>query len=244
MSSSIFDHPILQDVLPLLHGNKDMVSSITMSVMSGKYHHHHSSSTSSDSTPLPPQKKIVVTFSSPNHDQIKEALQSGGACEFDVKTVFLQKIIHIDFYAILMCDLDDLVDKKVAFNIKDVGLSSSTMQLDLVTSVLIRVRAFKTVQMAQLTHLSLRVSGIGLSANDSIVLKRPYIDDHPNEVRPPFTCYMLKDKCSILYHEANTLYWAKALLQMTYWFVDQCCQGCTGTTTFQGSLACALLMLD
>ncbi|KAI6022620.1 hypothetical protein EDC04DRAFT_2575120 [Pisolithus marmoratus] len=31
---------------------------------------------------------------------------------------------------------------------------------------------------------------------------------------------MLKDECSILYCKANTLYWAKALLQMTYWFVD------------------------
>ena len=54
--------------------------------MSVKRHHHHSSSTSSGSVTLPPQKKHVASvFSSPNCDQLKEALQSGGACEFDAK---------------------------------------------------------------------------------------------------------------------------------------------------------------
>ncbi|KAI6009123.1 hypothetical protein EDC04DRAFT_2906734 [Pisolithus marmoratus] len=94
------------------------------------------------------------------------------------------------------------------------------MQLDLMASAVIGVRAFKTAQMAQLTLLPLRDSGIGSSANHSIVLKRPYIGDYPNEARPPFTHYTLKDECNILYHKANALYWAKALLQMTYQFVD------------------------
>ncbi|KAI6152545.1 hypothetical protein BKA82DRAFT_3946032, partial [Pisolithus tinctorius] len=30
----------------------------------------------------------------------------------------------------------------------------------------------------------------------------------------------LQDESNILYHEANALYWAKALLQMTYQFID------------------------
>ncbi|KAI6030149.1 hypothetical protein EDC04DRAFT_2605443 [Pisolithus marmoratus] len=111
---------------------------------------------------------------------------------------------------------NELVDKKAAFNMRDVELYSGTMQLDLSASVVIGVRAFKTAQMAQLTLLPLRDLGIGSSANHSVVLKRPYISDYPNEARPLFACCTLKDECNILYHEANTLYWAKALLQMTY----------------------------
>ncbi|KAI6163399.1 hypothetical protein EDD17DRAFT_1507387 [Pisolithus thermaeus] len=182
VASSIFDHSILWDALHLQHENKDTALPISTSVMSGKCHHCHSSSTLSSSTPLPPQKKVTMTFSSPDHDRIKEALQYGGACEFNVNTVFQQKILHMDFYAIPTCDLDKLVDKKAAFNIKDVELSSGTMWFDLSASVLIGVGAFKTAQIAQLTLLPPRDS----------------------------------DECSILYHEANALYWAKALLQMTY----------------------------
>ncbi|KAI6020374.1 hypothetical protein PISMIDRAFT_104415, partial [Pisolithus microcarpus 441] len=37
--------------------------------------------------------------------------------------------------------------------------------------------------------------------------------------------YTLKDKSNILYHEANALYWAKALLQMTYQFIDGAIEG-------------------
>ncbi|KIO01737.1 hypothetical protein M404DRAFT_149449 [Pisolithus tinctorius Marx 270] len=62
--------------------------------------------------------------------------------------------------------------------------------------------------------------GIRSSPNDRIILKRPYINDHPVEVKPPFTRYALQDESNILYHEANALYWAKALLQMTYQFID------------------------
>ncbi|KAI6143627.1 hypothetical protein BKA82DRAFT_3983794 [Pisolithus tinctorius] len=36
---------------------------------------------------------------------------------------------------------------------------------------------------------------------------------------------MLQDESNILYHEANALYWAKALLQMTYQFVDHAIEG-------------------
>ncbi|KAI6095603.1 hypothetical protein EDD16DRAFT_1444016, partial [Pisolithus croceorrhizus] len=32
--------------------------------------------------------------------------------------------------------------------------------------------------------------------------------------------YTLQDESNILYHEANALYWVKALLHMTYQFVD------------------------
>ncbi|KAI6002395.1 hypothetical protein F5J12DRAFT_894162 [Pisolithus orientalis] len=200
MSSSTFDHPILHDVSHLWYGEKDMVLPTNSSVMSGKCHHHHTSSSSSSSTPLPPQKRSVKTFLSPNCNQIKKALQSGGASEFNLKTVFWQKVIQVDFYPILTHDLNDLLNASA--------------------DLIIRVRAFKMAQIAQLNLSPLRDMGIGSSPNDHIILKRPYIDNHPAEVKPPFTCYALQDESNILYCEANALYWAKALLQMTYQFVD------------------------
>jgi len=40
---------------------------------------------SSGSAALPPLKKHATTFPTPNRDQLKEALQSGGASDFDDK---------------------------------------------------------------------------------------------------------------------------------------------------------------
>ncbi|KAL4065803.1 hypothetical protein V8B97DRAFT_1874809 [Scleroderma yunnanense] len=66
----------------------------------------------------------------------------------------------------------------------------------------------------------LRDLGIESSLNHCIVLKRPFISNDSTEVGPSFTHYTLKDETNILYCKANALYWAKALLQMTYRFID------------------------
>ncbi|KAI5998324.1 hypothetical protein F5J12DRAFT_784910 [Pisolithus orientalis] len=219
-SSSMFDHPILHDVAHLWDGEKDMVLPTNSSVMSGKCHHRHTSSSSSGSTPLLPQKRSAKTFLSPNCNQIKKALQSGGASEFNVKTVFWQKVIQVDFYPIQTHDLNDLVSEKAAFNIRNADLCSGKIRLNASADSIIGVGAFKMAQIAQLNLSPLRDMGIGSSPNNHIVLKRPYIDDHPVEVKPPFTHYALQDKSNILYRKANTLYWAKALLQMMYQFID------------------------
>ncbi|KAL4067819.1 hypothetical protein J3A83DRAFT_4374152 [Scleroderma citrinum] len=187
--------------------------------MSVKCHHHHSSSTSSGSgIAFLPQKKHV--FSSPNCDQLKEALQSRGACEFDVKRVFQQKIMQIDFYPIPTCNLNELIHMKMAFDIKAADLLSGNIQLNISANSIIGIGAFKTAHSARLTLFPLTHSGIGSEPNCEIVLKRPYIDDHPAEPGPLFTCYSLKDESNMLYCEANVLYWAKVLLKMTYKFID------------------------
>jgi len=53
----------------------------------------------SQSAALPPQKKHVASvFSSPNCDQLKEALQSRGACEFDAKKGKSDEVFDIVTY--------------------------------------------------------------------------------------------------------------------------------------------------
>ena len=211
---------------------------MAINTTSVKRHHHHSSSTSSGCAPIPPQKKLATNvFSSLNHNQLKKALQTGGASDFDVKTgktsfcmkmwtahwrntVFRQKILQVDFYPIPTCDLEELIEAKKAFDIQGAELFSGNVRLDLSLDAVIGVGAFKMAQVAKLMLLPLRCSGLGSQPNHDVVLKRPYIDNHPMEPGPPFTCYTLKDESNILYREANVLYWAKSLLKMTYEFID------------------------
>ena len=109
----------------------------------------------------------------------------------------------------------------MAFDIKTAELFSSNIRLDRSTDAILGVGTFKTAQSAQLTFLPLTRSGMGSSPNHKIVLKRPYINNFPDEpAGPPFSRFTLKDESNILYREANVLYWAKALLKMTYEFID------------------------
>ncbi|KAI6030256.1 hypothetical protein EDC04DRAFT_2898402 [Pisolithus marmoratus] len=151
------------------HRNQDAVMSTSTSVMSSKCHHRHSSSTSSGSTPLHRNQQHVQwfhpTFSPPNHDQIKEALQSGGTCEFNLKTVFQQKIIQVDFYAILTRNINDLVAKKAAFDFRDADLSSGNIWLDVSANALVRELGC--------------LSTIALSSNDhTLMIGPPQPDPH------------------------------------------------------------------
>lgn len=182
------------------------------------------------------QKKpaaINQVFSSPDHDQLKAALQTGGTSDFDVKQVFWQKVIPIYFYPIPVCDLGELVRAKVVFDINSADPFSGNVRLDVSNAAVIGVGAFKTAQKAQLNLSPLRQSGLGSRLNHDVVLKRPYIDDHPAEPGPPFTRYTLKDESNILYREANVLYWVKALLKMTYDFIDCAVQGAEASPPFE-----------
>jgi len=138
-----------------------------------------------------------------------------------MSAVFWQNIMQVDFYPIPVCNLDELICTKMAFNIKTAELFSSNIRLDHSTDAILGVSAFKTAQSAQLMLSPLTRSGMGSSPNYEIVLKWPYINDNPEEpAGPPFSWFALKDKSNILYREANVLYWAKALLKMTYEFID------------------------
>ncbi|KAI6003924.1 hypothetical protein EDD15DRAFT_2360189 [Pisolithus albus] len=189
----------------------------------------------SSAPPVSPKKPMTVNqvFLSPDHDQLKAALQTGGASEFDIKQVFRQKIIPIDFYPIPTRELHELIHAKVAFDINSADLFSGSVRLNISNAAVIGVGAFKTAQKAQLNLSPLRKSGLGSQPNHDVVLKRPYIDDHPAEPGPPFTRYSLKDESNILYREANVLYWAKALLQMTYDFIDCAIRGAAESPPFK-----------
>ena len=130
--------------------------------------------------------------------------------------------MQVDFYPIPVYNLNKLIRTKMAFNIKMAELFFGNIRLDCSTDAILGVSTFKTAQSAQLTLSPLTCSGMGSSLNYEVVLKWPYINDFPaNEpAGPPFSRFALKDESNILYREANVLYWAKALLNMTYEFID------------------------
>ena len=108
---------------------------------------------------------------------------------------------------------------KTAFSIKEAELFSGGIRFESSTTSIIGVGAFKTAQLAQLMLSPLRQSGIGSLSNHDIVLKGPYIEQ-VSSPELPFNRYILKDESSMLYREVNVLYWAKALLKMSYDFID------------------------
>jgi len=130
--------------------------------------------------------------------------------------------MQVDFYPIPVYNLNKLIRTKMAFDIKMAELFFGNIRLDRSTDAILGVSTFKTAQSAQLTLSPLTCSGMGSSPNYEVVLKRPYINDFPaNEpAGPPFSRFALKDESNILYCKANVLYWAKALLKMTYEFID------------------------
>ncbi|KAG6370500.1 hypothetical protein JVT61DRAFT_11413 [Boletus reticuloceps] len=107
---------------------------------------------------------------------------------------------------------------------------------DISEAALIGYGGFKTAQLAQLTLSPLRPNGIGSEPCQDIIVKRFYIpskkadqlpavndpkDDPKRSLAKRFPRLSVPDELEKLYREANILYWAKSLLQLTYDFIDR-----------------------
>lgn len=165
----------------------------TIPSTSAKRHHQHSRSTSGSSTWSPPPKKPTkATFTSPDWNELREALKGGGAMDFDVKrgkwyygyncarysccnVAMKQKVEPINFHPIPTLDLDQLTGEKVAFDVNSAKVFSGNVRLNLGADTVLGVGAFKTAQAAHLMLSPLRPSGLGSRPNHPIVVKRFYI---------------------------------------------------------------------
>ncbi|KAF8430638.1 hypothetical protein L210DRAFT_3417461 [Boletus edulis BED1] len=74
----------------------------------------------------------------------------------------------------------------------------------------------------ELTLSPLRPTGLGSIPSQRIAGKRPLINPSTGPPKPPLFWTSIGDETQWLYHEANILYWAMALLDFTYRYVDQC----------------------
>ncbi|KAG6372507.1 hypothetical protein JVT61DRAFT_7613 [Boletus reticuloceps] len=157
------------------------------------------------------------TASIPNRDDLKQALLSGGATDIDVQTVLKQKVERVDFYPIPTCDITELIAGKVAFDIESVEPYPATLRFSRSKKHILGTGAFKVARFAQITLNPLRACGLGSQPNEAIALKWPYLSTSTGHAR-----LSLVEESSKLFREANCLYWAKALLNLTYNYIHHC----------------------
>jgi len=92
---------------------------------------------------------------------------------------------------------------------------------------LVGAGGFKTAHSAQLVLTPPAPSGLGSLPRHDVIMKRPYDNlgstpqsNSTNGTGRKFNRYAFCEEVEKLFKEANLLYWAKSLLQMTYNFID------------------------
>lgn len=142
----------------------------------------------------------------------------------------------VEFYPIPTFSINEILDdeEKRAFDIQSVTLYPGQLQLDGTSAGLVGVGGFKTTQLAQLMLSTLRPSGIGSQPCQDIVVKRFYIQKSApdNHSKMRFNRLTVSDELEKLYREANILYWAKSLFQLTYDFIDRAITNATTPPPF------------
>jgi hypothetical protein len=218
-------------------------------VTTSKRAHHRSESIqlTSTRTPSPPHKKFAADniFCSPEREDLKEALRVGGTINMDVrqcKTSFFFKLIelthvtvldlqneNIQFYPIPTRPLLEMLKdpRLLSYDVETVECSMGQLTIDTSSTNMLGAGAFKTAHPGWLTLIPPAVSGLGVQKCHNVAVKRPYY-----KVYPPGTSktpshfkigrYTLADEVPKLLKEANVLYWAQSLLQLTYDFIDRC----------------------
>ncbi|KIK82491.1 hypothetical protein PAXRUDRAFT_153723, partial [Paxillus rubicundulus Ve08.2h10] len=129
-----------------------------------------------------------------------------------------QRFVPVDFYLIPTCDLAWLVAGKAAFYIENTEVHSGTIQLSSSRKNLLSAGALKTVQLGRLNLSPIRAHGLGSQPNEEIALKWPYTPS----TKPGFMQLSFHKESIKVFHEANVLYWAKALFNMTYNYIHHC----------------------
>ncbi|KAG2368715.1 hypothetical protein BDR07DRAFT_1228057, partial [Suillus spraguei] len=86
---------------------------------------------------------------------------------------------------------------------------------------------FKTAHPGWLTLVShIPTTGLGSTPHQKVIVKRPFIKIFPPNGPSAGTykvgCYAVADELSKQFKEANVLYWANSLLDLTYAFINHC----------------------
>ncbi|KAI6014195.1 hypothetical protein EDC04DRAFT_2904255 [Pisolithus marmoratus] len=120
-----------------------------------KHSHQQSASMASTTTSLPPSKKSITmlsAFSTCRCDQVKQALQIGGAANVDVGHVLKTKLETIIFYLILTTCLEEILDgtHKCTFELNHEHSFSGQLRFNTSLDSLLGVGGFKTAHIAHL----------------------------------------------------------------------------------------------
>ena len=151
--------------------------------------------------------------------------------------VLMESFQSIQFHPIPTRLLSEILENR-RYHSFDLELSDSypgRLRVDQTPGSFIGVGGFKTAQTGLLMLTPPTFLGLGSKAHQDVVIKRPFYtpfqqlaQSSSKAVRAPppgadkrrIVRFSLADELPKLHCEANTLYWAKALLTMTYDFID------------------------
>ncbi|KAI6167714.1 hypothetical protein EDD17DRAFT_858114 [Pisolithus thermaeus] len=195
----------------------------------------------------PPRKiPALAPFMSPSQTHLQEALKSGRKSELDVDNVLTQAFETIQFYPIPTRPLAEILEnpRYRSFNLDLSETYTGRLRVDQSPKSFIGIGGFKTAQSGLLMLTPPSPSGLGSKVHDNVVIKRPFLrpptlNPSTSSTGPPpgglrrIIWFSLGDELPKLYCEANTLYWAKALLTMTYDFIDSAISSAASVPPFK-----------
>ncbi|KAG2150989.1 uncharacterized protein EDB93DRAFT_1276702 [Suillus bovinus] len=181
----------------------------------------------------PPLKKMAsanVGFRSPDREQLREVLQSGGTTDIDVRQMLTVQHENIEFFPIPTRPLSVILDDPklhAAFR-TDTKLShSGRLTVQTSTDDMLGVGGFKTAHPGFLMLLSAPEIPLGSRPCQKVTVKRPFYKKYPpgsstNPINFSIGRYTISDELPKLFREANVLYWARSLLTFAYEYIDHC----------------------
>ncbi|KAG1888208.1 hypothetical protein F4604DRAFT_1916129 [Suillus subluteus] len=207
----------------LFHGEDYLATRV--SLPSKRTHLHAASSLSSTSSSAsPPLKKAISadTFRSPNRDDLKEALRSGGIANMDAQSGKFQISTVLDHYSPYVENINYR-----SFTIHTAESATGQLTVDTSLANLIGRGGFKSAHPGWLTLAShIPTTGLGSVPHQKVVVKRLFIKVYPPSGSLAGTykvgCLAVANELSKQYKEANVLYWANSLLDLTYAFINHC----------------------
>lgn len=119
----------------------------------------------------------------------------------------------------------DVADNRTAWKLDPMGGLVGQLTVNKSQKGLVGIGAFKTAHDGVLILASLTSSGLGSEQRQKVVVKQPFFRSRGATGKVNIIQrFTLATDLSKLFREANILYWAKSLLDLTYTFVDAAIQ--------------------
>ncbi|KAG1784918.1 uncharacterized protein HD556DRAFT_1314653 [Suillus plorans] len=203
----------------------------------------HVRTASSLSSTSPPLKKAASTniFRSPDRNELKEALRSGGTANVDAQSVYDLQNENVQLYWITTRPMSQILEnnKYQSFTLHTAESVTGQLTVDTSSANLIGQGGFKSAHPGWLTLAShIPTTRLGSIPHQKVVVvKRPFIKIFPPSGPSAGTykvgCYAVANELSKQFKEANVLYWANSLLDLTYAFVNRCVAASSAPPPFE-----------
>ncbi|KAG1721251.1 hypothetical protein EDB19DRAFT_1835594 [Suillus lakei] len=157
------------------------VSTVAPSSEASSKRQFRSETQSSSLPPSPPHKKPTLNFCSPDHNRLRDVLQSGGTADLDVHQVLNLQNENIHFFPILKRPLSEILDKPQyhTFCLDPEACYNGQLTIDISSDNMLGAGAFKTAHPGWLTLFAAPESSLGSCPRQKVAVKRPFHKIYP-----------------------------------------------------------------